>query len=71
MLVWKIRQTTSLNIERISIENALKHFSIDPSCNVDYYLKNKHEIELDLNRTNINIDVNNRFAIETLEKELF
>jgi hypothetical protein len=38
---------------------------------MDYYLKTNHEIEKDLNRNNVNIDLNDELAMKKLEKELF
>jgi len=67
----KTQETLSSNFERISIENALKHFSIDLSCNMEYYMENKHELEIDLKRKDVNIDVNNELEMKKIEKELF
>jgi hypothetical protein len=71
LFVSKDRQTPFSNMEQISIEDALKYFSIELSCNMDYYLKTNHEIEKDLNRNNVNIDLNDELAMKKLEKELF
>jgi hypothetical protein len=70
LYISKIRQTSSSNIERISIENALEHFSIQLSCDMDYYMKNKHELENDLKRPVISYDANNIDEMKKLEKEL-
>ncbi|CAF0762519.1 unnamed protein product [Brachionus calyciflorus] len=71
LYVDKIRQSNSKNFERISIEKALEHFDIELSCDMDFYLNNKHEIEVDLNKKNVNFDLKNDYQMRRLEKELF
>ncbi len=71
LYVYKSRQSFSPNFERISIDKALQHFDIDLSCNMDYYLTNKNEIEKDLNKKIVDLDLNNDYQMRKLEKELF
>jgi hypothetical protein len=59
-------------IERISIENVLKQFEIDFSCNMSYYLDHQDEIEKDLKRKiDLNSKMNNETELKRLEQELF
>ncbi|CAF3511828.1 unnamed protein product [Adineta steineri] len=60
-----------IKVDRISIEKAIKLFSIDFSCNMDWYLKNQHEIEEDLSRQVLPLDLNNKNLMKSIEEELF
>jgi len=57
-------------IERISLEKALKLLKVDISCNVDYYSHNLDEMEKDLGRKLENFDVNDKELMKDLESEL-
>lgn len=56
----------------ISFKKALKLLNVEISCNMDYYLSNKVEIENDLNRKlDASIDLNDKVLVKKLEAELF
>ncbi|CAF0980926.1 unnamed protein product [Brachionus calyciflorus] len=58
--------------ERISIENAIKKFYVEFSCNMNYYLEHQDEIEKDLGQSvDLNHILNNRNELKKLEQELF
>jgi len=59
------------NVERISFEDVLKIMTITISCNVEYYLSHRDEMEKDLGRRLKNFDANNKDMMKKLEMELF
>ncbi|CAF1521635.1 unnamed protein product [Didymodactylos carnosus] len=53
MFIEKSEQTiskTCINVERISVQKAIKFCNIEFSCNMDWYLNNQDAVEIDLNR---------------------
>ena len=67
------RKTTErcIKVDRISIQNAIKLFHIEFSCNMDWYLKNQHAIEEDLNRQILPLNLNDEHLMKSIEQELF
>lgn len=59
------------NTDRISIRQAIKFFGIEFSCNMDWYLKNQHAIEEDLNRQVLPLNLDDEQSMKKLEEELF
>lgn len=57
--------------ERISFEEALKFLTVTLSCDMDFYLGNRDEMEKDLGRKLDNLDLNNNNVMKQLEEELF
>jgi hypothetical protein len=58
----------SQNIQRISIENALKFTGVEITIDMDFYLKNKDVLETDLKRSVTDSDLQN---LKKIEQELF
>jgi hypothetical protein len=56
---------------QISLKQALEYLNVRISCNMDYYLSNKKELEKDLNRQIDNLDLNDEIILKKLEAELF
>jgi hypothetical protein len=63
--------TSKLEFKEISIQNAIEKFRIVISCNMDYYIKNRYEISVDLNREISDFELNNEHLKKKLEEELF
>ena len=63
------RKTTErcIKVDRISIQNAIKLFHIEFSCNMDWYLKNQHAIEEDLNRQILSLNLNDEHLMKSIE----
>ncbi|CAF0755474.1 unnamed protein product [Adineta steineri] len=61
---------TCSDFQRISIENAMKLFDIDFSCDMNWYLNNQSAIEEDLQRQVLPLDLNNDYLMKKLEQEL-
>jgi hypothetical protein len=59
------------DIERISIQKALDFLGIKLSINMDFYLKNKNELESDLMRKVSDLDLKNEHIYKKIEQELF
>jgi hypothetical protein len=60
------------NIERISIQNALEHYiDVTFSIDMDYYLQNRNEIEIDLDRKVSDFDLKDDLTRTRIEQELF
>ena len=59
------------NIERISIQSALKHLGITFSINMDYYLQNRNKIETELDRKISVFDLKDDLSRTRIEQELF
>ena len=57
--------------ERISLVDGLKLLSVDMSCNMDYYMTNRQEMENDLGRRVENLDINSKEFMGGLEAEVF
>jgi hypothetical protein len=71
MFIEKSKQAVSytcINVERISIEKAVKLFNIEFSCNMDWYLNNQNAIEMDLNHKILHLDSNNEYFMKKLNK---
>jgi len=58
-------------VERISFEEALGLLTVSISCDMDYYLSNREEMDKDLDRKVDNFDPNNKHMMKELEAELF
>ena len=59
------------NIERIPIQNALKHLGLTFSINLDYYLQNRNDIETELDRHVSDSDLKDDLVKASIEQELF
>jgi len=59
------------NIDRISFQKALDYFGVKISTNMDFYLKNRNELEADLKRQVSDSDLNNEKTLKRIKKELF
>ena len=59
------------NIERISIQNALKQLYITLTINMDYYLEDRNRIETELNRKISDLDLKDDKTRKRIEQELF
>ena len=57
-------------IECISLEEVLKLMEVEFSCNMDYYLSNKEEMEKDLGRQLEKLDITNKDLMKQLDSEL-
>jgi hypothetical protein len=57
--------------QQISLKQALEYLNVRISCNMDYYLSNKKELEKDLNRQIDYLDLNDEIILKKLEAELF
>ncbi|CAF1260163.1 unnamed protein product [Didymodactylos carnosus] len=74
IFIGKSEQTiskTCINIERISIQKAVKLFNIEFLRSMDWYLNNQNEMEMDFDRKILNLDLNNEYLMKKLEQELF
>ena len=73
MLVAKeIREIGSkcIQADKITLREAFKALMVDVSCDMEHYLKNKNELEADLNRSiSVDLDVENELVIKKLEQE--
>jgi hypothetical protein len=59
------------NIELISIQEAFSFTGIELCTNMDFYLKNKQELEADLGRPVLDLDLSNVSDLKRLSQELF
>ena len=50
--------------QQISLKQALEYLNVRISCNMDYYLSNKKELEKDLNRQIDNLDLNDEIILK-------
>lgn len=67
----RISSQRCIKVGRISIQKAVKLLRIDFSCNMDWYLKNQHAIEEDLNRQILPLNLNDEYFMKSIEQELF
>jgi hypothetical protein len=63
--------TSKQEFKEISIQNAIEKFHITISCNMDYYIKNRNEIIIDLNRNISDFELSDEQMKKKLEEELF
>ena len=63
-----VNKPFSQNYEKISIDEAFQMLNVDVSCNMEYYLDHKEEIEKDLDRK---VDESELINVNKLEQELF
>ncbi|XP_018013557.1 uncharacterized protein LOC108670602 [Hyalella azteca] len=58
-------------IEKISLEKALELLTVTLSCNMEYYLANRDEMEKDLGRKLDSFNAEDESSMKRLERELF
>ena len=74
MLILDLRLTSKIpcqNIEQISFQKALEYLGVKVSTNMDFYLKNRNELEADLLRKVSDSDLKNQHIYNKINQELF
>ena len=56
--------------QKISLAEILKKFGMEISCNLEFYLKNRQEIENDMNGEKVEFNLNDELSMRNLEVKL-